>query len=139
VRLVSQEVDESHGEFKPVVTFQSYEKTYMNTEARSEFDASYNARVGKIRAAAAIALRELDQVRSGRLMTQEALHAEVARIAREKLHPYGCDLVVHRSDDGITRFLVKVQTTGRQYDLIKSFFHRDEGAKNFGNKIARHR
>jgi hypothetical protein len=111
----------------------------MNTEARSKFDASYRDRIGKIRAAAAIALRELDQVRSGRLLTQEALHAEVARIAREKLHPYGCDLVVHRSDDGITRFLIKVQTTGRQYDLIKSFFHRDEDAKDFGNKLARHR
>ncbi len=111
----------------------------MNTEARSKFEASYDDRVGKIRAAAAIALRELDQVRSGGLMTQEALHAEVARIAREKLHPYGCDLVVHRSDDGITRFLIKVQTTGRQYDLIKSFFHREEDAKDSGNKIVRHR
>lgn len=111
----------------------------MNTEARSEFEASYDDRVGKIRKAAAIALKELDQLRSGGLMTQEALHAEVARIAREKLHPYGCDLVVHRSDDGITRFLIKVQSTGRQYDLIKSFFHRDEDAKDFGNKIARHR
>jgi hypothetical protein len=111
----------------------------MNTEARSEFNASYNDRVGKIRAAAAIALRELDQVRSGGLMTQEALHAEVARIAREKLHPYGCDLVVHRKGDGVTRLLIKVQSTGRGYDLIKSFFHRDEDAKDFGNKIARHR
>jgi hypothetical protein len=111
----------------------------MNTEARSEFEASYDDRVGKIRKAAAVALKELDQLRSGGLMTQEALHAEVARIAREKLHPYGCDLVVHRSDDGITRFLIEVQSTGRQYDLIKSFFHRDEDAKDFGNKIARHR
>jgi len=108
----------------------------MNTEGRSELDASYNDRVGKIRAPAAIALKELDQLRSGGLMTQEALHAEVARIAREKLHPYGCDLVVHRSDDGITRFLIKIQSTGRQYDLIKSFFHRDEDAKDSGNKIA---
>ena len=104
----------------------------MNTEARSEFDASYNDRVGKIRAAAAIALKELDELRSGGLMTQEALHAEVARIAREKLHPYGCDLVVHRSDDGITRFLIEVQSTGRRYDLIKSFFHRDDGSKAGG-------
>jgi hypothetical protein len=111
----------------------------MNTEARSKFEASYHDRVGKIRKAAAIALRELDQVRSGGLMTQEALHAEVARIAREKLHPYGCDLVVHQLDDAITRFLIEVQSTGRRYDLIKSFFHRDEDAKDFGNKIARHR
>ena len=111
----------------------------MNTQARSEFDASYNDRGGKIRAAAAIALKELDRLRSGGLMTQEALDAEVARIAREKLHPYGCDLVVHRMADGLTRFLIEVQSSGRRYDLIKSFFHRDEDDKDFGNKIARHR
>ena len=99
----------------------------MNSEARNEFDAEYDDRVRKIRKAAAIALKELDQLRSGGLMTQEALHDEVARIAREKLHPYGCDLVVHRLDDGVTRFLIKVQSTGRGYDLIKSFFHRDNG------------
>ena len=57
----------------------------MSSEARSEFNASYNDRVGKIRAADAIALKELDQLRSGGPMTQEALDAEVARIAREKL------------------------------------------------------
>ena len=108
----------------------------MNTEARSEFNASYNDRVGKIRAAAAIALKELDRLRSGGLMTQKALDAEVARIAREKLHPYGCDLLVNQSDDGITRFLIQVRSTGRRYDLIKSFFHRDEDAKDSGNKIA---
>jgi hypothetical protein len=53
----------------------------MNTEARTKFEASYDDRVGKIRKAAAIALKELEQLRSGGLMTQEALHAEVARIA----------------------------------------------------------
>jgi len=100
-------------------------KTYMNTEARSEFDASYNDRVGKIRAAAAIALKELDQLRSDGTMTRLRLNTEVKRIAREKLHPYGCDLVVHQLDDGITRFLIEVQSTGKRYDLIKSFFHRD--------------
>src|SRR5205807_4261599 len=93
----------------------------MNTEARSEFDASYNDRVGKIRAAADIALKELDQLRSGEPMTRDTLGIEVGRIAREKLHPYGCDLVVHQLDDGITRFLIEVQSTGRRYDLIKSF------------------
>ena len=111
----------------------------MNSEARSEFGAEYDDRVQKIRKAAAIALKELDQLRSGGPMTQEALDAEVARIAREKLQPYGCDLVVHRMADGITRFLIEVQSTGRRYDLIKSFFHRDEDGKDFGNKIARHR
>jgi len=99
----------------------------MNSGARNEFDAEYDDRVRKIRKAAAIALKELDQLRSGGPMTQETLDAEVARIAREKLHPYGCDLVVHRMGDGVTRFLIKVQSTGRGYDLIKSFFHRDDG------------
>ena len=100
----------------------------MNSGARNEFDAEYDDRVRKIRKAAAIALKELDQLRSGGPIAQEAFHDEVARIAREKLHPYGCDLVVHRLDDGITRFLIKVQSTGKKYDLIKSFFHRDDGS-----------
>jgi hypothetical protein len=99
----------------------------MNTEARSEFEAHYNDRVRKIRKAAAIALRELDQLRSGAPMTREIFDTQVGRIAREKLHPYGCDLVVHRTADGLTRFLIEVQSTGRRYDLIKSFFHRDDG------------
>ena len=99
----------------------------MNFEARNGFDARYSDRVGKIRGAAAIALKELDQLRSGGPMTQEALDAEVARIAREKLQPYRCDLVVHRMGDSVTQFLIKVQSTGRGYDLIKSFFHRDDG------------
>ena len=64
-------------------------------------------------------------------MTGETLDTEVARIAREKLHPYGCDLVVHRMVDGITRFLIEVQSTGRRYDLIKSFFHREENDQRF--------
>src|SRR2546430_5235213 len=111
----------------------------MNSGTGNEFEAEYHDRLRKIRKAAAIALKELDQWRSGGLMTQEALHAEVARIAREKLHPYGCDLVVHQLDDGITRLVIEVQSTGRRYDLIKSFFHREEDAKDFGNKIARPR
>jgi proline dehydrogenase len=48
------------------------------------------------------------------------------RIAQEKLQPHGCDLVVCRTDDGVMRFLIKVRSTGREYDLIKSFFHRDD-------------
>ena len=108
----------------------------MNSETGNAFEAEYHDRVRKMRKAAAIAL---DQLRSAGPMTQEALDAEVARIAREKLQAYGCDLVVYRLDDGITRFLIEVQSTGRRYDLIKSFFHRDEAAKDFGNKIAQHR
>ena len=99
----------------------------MNLSETNEFEASYNARVAKIRKAAAIALKEIDRLRSGgRIMEREAFDAEVARITQEKLQPYGCDLVIHRTDDGITRFLIKVQSTGRKYDLIKSFFHRDD-------------
>jgi hypothetical protein len=95
----------------------------MNSEVRNEFDD----RVQKIREAAAAAIRQLDQLRSAGPMPRETLDAEVARIAQENLHPYGCDLVVHRTDDGVTRFLIKIQSTGRKYDLIKSFFHRGDG------------
>ena len=91
------------------------------------FDRKYGDRLQKIREAAAAAIRQLDQLRSTGPTPKETFDAEVARIAQEKLHPYGCDLVVHRTDDGVTRFLIKVQSTGRGYDLIKSFFHRDDG------------
>jgi hypothetical protein len=99
----------------------------MNSETGNEFEVGYHDRFRKIRKAAAIALKELDQLRSGGPMTQEALDAEVARIAREKLQPYGYDLAVLRMADGLTRFLIEVQGTGKRYDLIKSFFHRDYG------------
>ena len=101
----------------------------MNLSETNKFEASYNARVAKIRKAAAIALKEIDRLRSGgRIMEREAFDAEVARITQEKLQPYGCDLVVHSMGDGAMRFLIKVQSTGRNYDLIKSFFHRDDGS-----------
>jgi hypothetical protein len=90
------------------------------------FDVKYDDRLQKIREAAAAAIRQLDQLRSTGPRPRETLDAEVARIAQEKLQPYGCDLVVHRLGDGVTRLLIKVQSTGRGYDLIKSFFHRDE-------------
>jgi hypothetical protein len=102
--------------------------TGMSSEARNELDVRYEDRVKKIREAAAAALRQLDQLRSAGLMPRETLDSEVARIAQEKLHRYGCDLVVHRRADGITRFLIQVQSTGRRYDLIKSFFHRNDGS-----------
>jgi hypothetical protein len=101
----------------------------MNSGEANEFEASYNARVANIRKAAAIALKELDRLRSGGRMELEAFDAEVARITQEKLQPYGCDLVVHWLGDGVPRFLIKVQSTGRSYDLIKSFFHRDNGSR----------
>ena len=98
----------------------------MNFEARNEFDVEHENRVQKIREAAAAAIKQLDQLRSGTIAPQ-ALDAQVARIAQENLHRYGCDLIVHRTTDGATRFLIEVQSTGRRYDLIKSFFHRHDG------------
>jgi hypothetical protein len=100
----------------------------MTSEVRNEFEPKYDDRVRKIRQAAAAAIRQLDQLRSAGPVPRETLDAEVARIAQEKLHPYGCDLVVHRMDDGVTRILIKIQSTGRGYDLIKSFFHRGDGS-----------
>jgi Ni,Fe-hydrogenase III large subunit len=99
----------------------------MRSELRNELDIKYEECFRKIRKAAAIALKELDRLRSGGPVAREAFDAEVARITQEKLQPYGCDLVVHSMGDGVPRFLIKVQSTGREYDLIKSFFHRDNG------------
>ena len=99
----------------------------MTSEVANQFDAEYDDR-RKIRKAAAAAIKELSLFRSAGPVTQEALDAEVARVAEERLQPYGCDLVVRRMDDGVTRFLIKVLGTGRSYDLIKSFFHRDDGS-----------
>ena len=97
----------------------------MNFEARNEFDVEYENRVQKIREAAAAAIKQLDQLRSGTI-APEAFDAQVARIAQQNLHRYGCDLIVHRTADGTTRFLIEVRSTGRRYDLIKSFFHRHD-------------
>ena len=101
-------------------------KDRTTSEASNEFEIKYDNRFRKIREAAVAAIRELSVFRSAGSVTQEAVDAEVARIAQEKLQPYGCDLVVCRTNDGVLRFLIKVRSTGREYDLIKSFFHRDD-------------
>ena len=93
-------------------------------EARNEFDVNCDTRVHKIREAAAAAIKQLDQLRSATI-APEAFDAQVARIAQENLHRYECDLIVYRTTGGATRFLIKIQSTARRYDLIKSFFHRD--------------
>ena len=98
----------------------------MNSEVKNEFDVKYEGRVQKIRKAAAAAIEQLDQLRSATI-APEAFDAQVARIAQENLHRYGCDLIVHRMADGVMRFLIEDQNTGRRYDLIKSFFHRHDG------------
>jgi hypothetical protein len=97
-------------------------------EVRHEFDIKYEDRFWKIREAAAAVIRELSSLRSAGPVTADVLDAEVIRVAKKKLQLHGCDLVVSRIDDGATRFLIKVQSTGRTYDLIKSFFHCDRGS-----------
>jgi hypothetical protein len=98
----------------------AFEANGMTSEVANEFDAEYDD-LRKIRRAAAAAIKKLSLFRSAGRFTQHALDQEVARIAQEKLQPHGCDLVVHRMDDGLTRFLIKIQNTGRRYDLIKNF------------------
>jgi hypothetical protein len=100
----------------------------MTSEANKELETTYDDRLRGVRGAAAAAIKELSVFRSAGPVTQEALDAEVARIAQEKLQPFGCDLIVHRMNDGITRFSIEVQNTGRRYDLIRSFFHHDDGS-----------
>jgi hypothetical protein len=56
----------------------------MNPGETKDFETRYNARVAKIRKAAATALKELDRLRSAGPVAREAFDAEVARItARE--------------------------------------------------------
>jgi hypothetical protein len=98
----------------------------MNSETRNEFEVKYESRIQKIREAAAAAIKQLDQLRSATI-APEAFDAQVARIAQEHLHRCGCDLIVQRTVDGATRFLIRDLNTGRRYDLIKSFFHHHGG------------
>jgi hypothetical protein len=89
-----------------------------------DFEIKYGDRLRKIREACRRGDKgiSLFRWRGG----QEALDAEVAPIAKEKLHPHGCDLVVQRLDDGT--IFDQGQNTGKRYDLIRSFFHSDHGA-----------
>lgn len=80
----------------------------------------------KMRAAAAGALQELSRLRSTGCLVREILEAEVERIARENLRPCDCDLIVRRTGDGLTRFFIRAEATGRTCDLITHFFHHDE-------------
>lgn len=83
----------------------------MNSEKNEISADDDNGRALRIREAAAFALKELDQLRSGGPVTQEALAAEVARPAQERLHPHGCDLVVDRRGDNLTRLLIGIRRT----------------------------
>jgi hypothetical protein len=83
--------------------------TGMSSEARNEFDVKYEDRVQRIREAAAVAIRQLDQLCAARPMTQGVPDAEITRIVQEKLQHRGCGVVVHRGDDGITPFVMRVR------------------------------
>jgi hypothetical protein len=80
--------------------------TLENAENGSD---SSNGRVLKIWAVAATVLEELGELRSAGPVGQEALEAEAARIAQERLPPHGCGLVVRRLDDGTTSFAMRVR------------------------------
>jgi hypothetical protein len=81
----------------------------MNSEQRNQIGADdSNGLVLKIREAA-LALNGLDQLRAARPITHGVPDAEVARIVQEKLQHRGCGVVVHRGDDGITPFVMKVR------------------------------
>ncbi|MEO5718071.1 MAG: hypothetical protein ABIR29_05810 [Chthoniobacterales bacterium] len=77
-------------------------------------------------AAAAIALQELDRLRSGGdSPAGEAFDFALERITREQLRPFGCDLIVRRID-GLTRLLIRAEPNGEPRDLITHFFHHEE-------------
>jgi hypothetical protein len=98
----------------------------MSFQLRNELDIRFEDRVRKIREAVSAAIKEFEKLRSTELMTRATFDAQVARIAQEKLHPYGCDFVVHRMD-AVARFVIRVRRTGRSYDLIERFFYSDNG------------
>ena len=98
----------------------------MIFEAGRELEIRYENRFRRIREAARAAAKEISLFRLA-AFTPAELDAEVARIAQEKFHAHGCDLVVCRREQGMTRFLIRVRSTGKEYDLIKSFFHSDNG------------
>lgn len=89
----------------------------------------------KISAAAAIALQELERLRSATDSPgDEAFDFALERIAQEKLRPFGCDLIVRRRD-GLTRLLIRAQPNGQPCDLITHFFHH-EAAASMGGVIS---
>jgi hypothetical protein len=99
----------------------------MNSEARNEFDAEYDGRVRKMREAAALVLKELDQQLSAGPVGQRALDVEVARIAEKKLPPQGYDLDVQRRRDDLAHLLIKIRRGEAGYDLVKKFLLENEG------------
>ena len=73
------------------------------------FDRKYGDRLQKIREAAAAAIGQLHQLRSTGPTPRETFDAEVARNCAGEAAPLtDAIIVVHRMDDGVTRFLINV-------------------------------
>ncbi|MGH8101355.1 MAG: hypothetical protein ACREIW_08650, partial [Chthoniobacterales bacterium] len=88
-------------------------------------DDGHNPLAGKIRAAAALALKQLETLRSAKLLTAAAFRVEVGHISDQMLERYGCELIMHdASEDRSSRFKIHMRDADRTYDLIADFFHR---------------
>ncbi len=96
----------------------------MSFDQPEKVSGNDDGRARAIRAAAAIALKELELLRSAGPMTNEAFDAAVERIGQE-LRGHGCDLVVHREGHGRAGVTIEFRDGEVTYDLIKTFFHRD--------------
>jgi hypothetical protein len=88
-------------------------------------DGGHNPLVGKIREAAALALNQLETLRSAKLPTAAAFRVEVGHISDQMLERYGCELMMHDASEGCSsRFTIHMRDAHRTYDLIADFFHR---------------
>jgi len=99
----------------------------MNSQTTNEIGADdSDGHILKILEAVAMALEELDLLRAARPMTPEVLDAEVARIAQERLHPHGCDLVVQHQGADSTRLSISMRPVEIGTDLVRLLLHQDD-------------
>jgi hypothetical protein len=88
-------------------------------------EGGHNPLAGKIREAAALALNQLEALRSAKSLTTAAFRVEVGRISDQMLERYGCELTMHDASEGrSSRFTIQMRDAHRTYDLIADFFHR---------------
>jgi hypothetical protein len=88
-------------------------------------DDGHNPFAGRMRAAAALALNQLETLRSAKLPTAAAFRTEVGHISDQMLERYGCELMMHDASEGCSsRFTIHMRDAHRAYDLIADFFHR---------------
>ena len=86
---------------------------------------AHNLLVGRMRAAAALALKQLEMLRSAKSLNAAAFRVEVGHISDQMLERYGCELVMHDASEGCnSRFTIHMRDGHRTYDLIADFFHR---------------